>query len=291
MPGQGSPGAARLLRLPCRALEASAHVEPDREHLRHGAPPNHPRQRLSLESDGAGHGVQARRGRPEKLATPRRAQPVAEARARCQVHRRARERNRRSSAQSRRLNPSRRHQDLAIAQGRRRVVRHGHLPEREVMTGIGPVAVRQPRDAIAKQQLALLGASASRRRSCRPTCGARSRSRRCCRSSTSRASRQATSRRRWQPARRGCRGALGIGHRPSEGRLAGRPCGLAERDLSARRYVYVWADGIYLQARLADEKQCILVLIGATPEGRKELVGFSDGARESANDWRDLCSI
>src|SRR3974390_2196498 len=61
-----------------------------------------------------------------------------------------------------------------------------------------------------------------------------------------------------------------------------------KRDLSAKRYVYVWADGIYLQARLEDEKQCILVLVGATPEGRKELVGFTDGARESAQDWRDL---
>ena len=60
------------------------------------------------------------------------------------------------------------------------------------------------------------------------------------------------------------------------------------RDLSARRYVYVWADGIYLQARLDEEKQCILVLIGATPEGRKELIGFTDGARESAQDWREL---
>ena len=61
-----------------------------------------------------------------------------------------------------------------------------------------------------------------------------------------------------------------------------------KRDLSAKRYVYIWADGIHLQARLEDEKQCILVLIGATPEGRKELVGFTDGARESAHDWRDL---
>jgi putative transposase len=60
------------------------------------------------------------------------------------------------------------------------------------------------------------------------------------------------------------------------------------RDLSAKRYVYAWADGIYLQARLEDEKQCILVLIGATPEGRKKLTGFTDGARESAQDWRDL---
>jgi len=61
-----------------------------------------------------------------------------------------------------------------------------------------------------------------------------------------------------------------------------------KRDLSSKRYVYVWADGIHLQARLQDEKQCILVLIGATPEGRKELVGFTDGARENAQDWRDL---
>ena len=61
-----------------------------------------------------------------------------------------------------------------------------------------------------------------------------------------------------------------------------------KRDLSARRYVYAWADGIHLEARLEDEKQCILVLIGATPEGRKELVGFTDGARESAHDWREL---
>ena len=61
-----------------------------------------------------------------------------------------------------------------------------------------------------------------------------------------------------------------------------------KRDLSAKRYVYVWADGIYLQARLEDTKQCILVIIGATPEGKKELLGFTDGARESAQDWREL---
>jgi transposase-like protein len=61
-----------------------------------------------------------------------------------------------------------------------------------------------------------------------------------------------------------------------------------KRDLSTKRYAYVWADGIHLQARLEDEKQCILVLIGATPEGRKELVGLIDGSLESAQDWRDL---
>jgi transposase-like protein len=45
------------------------------------------------------------------------------------------------------------------------------------------------------------------------------------------------------------------------------------RDLSARRSVYVWADGGYLPARMADQAECMLVLIGATPEGKKELVG------------------
>lgn len=60
------------------------------------------------------------------------------------------------------------------------------------------------------------------------------------------------------------------------------------RDLSARRYVYVWADGVYLQARMEPQAECILVVIGATPEGKKELVGFQVGMRESARSWREL---
>jgi len=60
------------------------------------------------------------------------------------------------------------------------------------------------------------------------------------------------------------------------------------RDLSARRYVYVWADGVYLQARMEPQAECMLVLIGATPEGKKELLGFQVGMRESAQSWREL---
>ena len=45
-----------------------------------------------------------------------------------------------------------------------------------------------------------------------------------------------------------------------------------------KTYVYVWADGIYLQARMEDDKQCLLVIIGATPEGKKELLGFPAAA-------------
>lgn len=78
-------------------------------------------------------------------------------------------------------------------------------------------------------------------------------------------------------------------HRPSAvSRTVGSTNTPRGRGAICRQSAYIWADGIHLEVRLEDEKQCILVLIGATPEGRKELVGFTDGARESAHDWRDL---
>jgi Transposase, Mutator family len=52
--------------------------------------------------------------------------------------------------------------------------------------------------------------------------------------------------------------------------------------------VYVWADGVYLQARMEEAVECMLVLMGATPEGKKELVGFQTGVRESTQSWREL---
>jgi transposase-like protein len=65
----------------------------------------------------------------------------------------------------------------------------------------------------------------------------------------------------------------------------------SRRDLRGKHYVYVWADGIYFNVRLEDEanrKQCILVLIGATAEGKKELIGIADGYRESEQSWTEL---
>ena len=59
----------------------------------------------------------------------------------------------------------------------------------------------------------------------------------------------------------------------------------SERDLSGKQYVYLWADGIYCQARLEQEKQCLLVLIGADEQGNQELVGLADGYRESEQSW------
>ena len=60
------------------------------------------------------------------------------------------------------------------------------------------------------------------------------------------------------------------------------------RDLSGKRYVYYWADGVYFQARLEQGKQCFLVIIGADEAGNKELVGLWDGFRESEQSWMEL---
>ena len=181
------------------------------------------------------------------------------------------------------------HSDLKTASGLSRMVRHGHLPEREVMTGIGPVGVRQPR----VRDRGVAADNAARIRftpTILPPYARRSRS---------------------LEVLIPILYLKGLSTGDFEGALAallGKDApGLSastiarlkevwldehehwrKRDLSARRYVYVWADGIYLQARLEDAKQCILVLIGATPEGKKELLGFTDGARESAQDWREL---
>jgi len=64
-----------------------------------------------------------------------------------------------------------------------------------------------------------------------------------------------------------------------------------KRDLSDKHYVYVWADGIYAKVRLEDDankKQCMLVLMGATADGKKELIAVLDGYRESKQSWREL---
>jgi putative transposase len=60
------------------------------------------------------------------------------------------------------------------------------------------------------------------------------------------------------------------------------------RDLSQKRYVYWWADGVYFNVRLDEERTCVLVLVGATEEGTKELLAVMDGFRESKESWRDL---
>jgi putative transposase len=61
-----------------------------------------------------------------------------------------------------------------------------------------------------------------------------------------------------------------------------------QRSLANKRYAYLWVDGIHFGVRLEEANQCILVVIGATPEGRKELVALADGFRESEQSWKEV---
>jgi putative transposase len=179
------------------------------------------------------------------------------------------------------------HVHLTTDDGRQRLVRHGHMPERTIQTGIGSVAVRQPRvrdrggadGERIRFSSTLLPRYARRTRSLDallPVLYLRG-----------------ISTGDMQEALAALLGKDAPNLSPAV--LARLKAGWQEeyerwkrRDLSARRYVYIWADGVYLQARMEPDKQCILVLIGATPEGKKELIGFQAGYRESAQSWREL---
>lgn len=179
------------------------------------------------------------------------------------------------------------YEDHRTASGGRRLVRHGHGPERTILTGIGPVPVRRPkvrdRGGAGEDRIRfssrLLPRFARRTRSldaALPTLYL-----------------LGVSSGDFGEALSALLGPGASGLSPGViGRLKSAWEAEHERwrrqDLSGRRYVYVWADGIYLQGRLEDEKQCVLVLIGATPEGKKELLGFQAGFRESAQSWREL---
>jgi putative transposase len=177
--------------------------------------------------------------------------------------------------------------DLKLADGRDRVVRHGHGPERTIQTGIGPVPVSRvkirDRGGEGEDRIrftsAILPLWARRTRSVDallPVLYLRG-----------------VSTGDFQEALSALLGKDAPNLSPSAvSRLTGEWEGeydrWQKRDLSARAYAYVWADGVYLQARMEDNAECMLVVIGATPEGRKELVGFQVGVRESEQSWREL---
>ena len=67
----------------------------------------------------------------------------------------------------------------------------------------------------------------------------------------------------------------------------------SKRTLAGKRYVYFWVDGVHFNVRLGgdgegENRQCILVILGATPEGKKELVAVQDGYRESEQSWKEV---
>ena len=180
------------------------------------------------------------------------------------------------------------HGDLEDDAGRRRVVRHGHHRERQVQTGIGPVAVRCPRvrdrggsgeAGKIRFTSAILPPYLRRAKSIEELLP-------------------------WLYLKGISTGdfteALAALLGPDAPGLSastitrlkdvwqGELARWEKRDLSARRYLYFWADGIYFQPRMEHDKQCILVIIGADQWGRKELLAIADGYRESAQSWREL---
>jgi transposase-like protein len=179
------------------------------------------------------------------------------------------------------------HADKRTDDGRQRLVRHGYLPEREIMTGIGPVTVRCPRvrdrtgegSERIRFSSAILPPYARRSKSLEvliPVLYLKG-----------------ISTGDFEEALLALLGKDAGGLSASTvGRLkeawSEEHARWSKRDLSAKRYVYFWVDGIHVQARLEDDAQCLLVIIGATPEGKKELVGLIDGVRESAQSWREL---
>ena len=61
-----------------------------------------------------------------------------------------------------------------------------------------------------------------------------------------------------------------------------------QRDLSDHKFVYIWADGLYLKAGLGTEKTCLMILIGADTEGEKHIIALREGYRESAESWGEV---
>jgi len=174
------------------------------------------------------------------------------------------------------------HKDRRDEDGQRLVVRNGHLPEREIVTGIGPIEVRQPRvrhrDG-GRFSSAILPPFMRRTPSLDALIPA--------------LYLKGISTGDFSEALAAILGEKASGL--SATNIVRLKVGWeadykawSQRDLSQKRYVYWWADGVYFNVRLDEERTCVLVLIGATEDGTKELVAVVDGYRESTQSWREL---
>jgi putative transposase len=180
------------------------------------------------------------------------------------------------------------HADLKLPDGRQRVVRHGYDPVRPIQTGIGPVEVEKPKardrgassaDERIRYASSILPKWARRTKSLDVLLPA--------------LYLRGISTGDFQEVLTALLGKDAPNLSPAviarlKGEWEGEYKLWQKRDLSARRYVYVWADGVYLQARMEPQAECMLVLIGATPQGKKELLGFQTGMRESMQSWKEL---
>lgn len=179
------------------------------------------------------------------------------------------------------------HADELDEDGRRRVVRNGHGPERSLQTGIGAIKVRRPKVRDRKASVykpirfssAVLPAYLGRTKNIEELLpwlylkGV----------STGQFDEALTA-----LLGPGAPGLSATTIRRLTADWQDEHKRWQDRDLSAKRFIYVWADGVYFRPRLDDDKQCVLVLIGADETGRKELLAIDDGFRESAQSWKEM---
>jgi putative transposase len=176
-----------------------------------------------------------------------------------------------------------RHRDERHGAGRARLVRNGYLPERTIQTGIGEVAVKTPRVRDRAGQLrfssAILPPYLRRTRTTEellPWLYLKG-------ISTGDFSEAL--------ATLLGRDAPGLSA-PTISRLksvwSAEHARWERRSLANKHYVYLWVDGIHFGVRMEEANQCLLVIIGATPEGKKELVALADGFRESEQSWKEV---
>ena len=180
-------------------------------------------------------------------------------------------------------------QHVVDAEGRRQVVRNGHLPERSLQTPMGAIPVKQPR--VRDRRLA--GEREEFRSSILPPYLRKTKA---LEELLPWLYLKGVSTNDFREALKALLGPDAPGLSPStvtrlKAAWEDEYKDWHKRSLKDKRYAYLWADGVYFHIRLEDPgnaRQCILVLMGATPDGKKELVAIADGYRESEQSWREL---
>jgi len=181
-----------------------------------------------------------------------------------------------------------RHQEIRDQRGQRQIVRNGYLPERSILTGAGPLHVDQPR--VRDKRPAATAERVTFTSSILPPYLRRSKSldelipwlylKGISTGDFSEALQALVG-----PQARGLSANVVVKLLEQWQREYGA---WQQRELLGKQYVYLWVDGIYVNVRLTGERQCFLVVMGATADGKKELVAVQDGIREDKQSWHEL---
>jgi transposase-like protein len=185
------------------------------------------------------------------------------------------------------------HKPLVDEDGHRMIVRNGHMPTRSILTGVGSVAVAQPRVHDRRPVDAVDEDGRPVERFCSKILPPYLRKTKSMEELIPWLYLKGVSTGDFTEALQALLGpqATGLSATTITRLIAtwqGDYEAWGKRPLLGKQYVYVWADGVHFNIRLEEDRQCILVLMGATPEGKKELIAVADGYRESEQSWRQL---